>query len=202
MTNERTFRASDAAKLEDPARLVYLSPGEAAAQAGLREGMRVADVGAGTGFFAIPFARRVGAGGRVFAVDMQPEMLELLRAKLTDEQRARIELVEGSAARTGLKSGSCDLVWMAKVWHELDECETVLAEAARVLGERGRIAILDWRPGASRPPGPPDEHRVAAAEVVSMLTREGWQVESASDFSDYSYLVVARAPGAAQSREG
>jgi ubiquinone/menaquinone biosynthesis C-methylase UbiE len=197
MTNERTFRASDAAKLEDPARLVYLSPEEAAAQVGLREGMRVADVGAGTGFFAIPFARRVGAGGRVFAVDMQPEMLELLRAKLNDEERARIDLVEGSATRTGLNDGSCDLVWMAKVWHELDECETVLAEAARVLREKGRIAILDWRPGASRPPGPPEEHRVAAADVVSMLTREGWQVERASDFSSYSYLVVAGAPGVA-----
>jgi len=196
MTNERTFRAADAAKLDDPARLVYLSPEEASAQVGLREGMRVVDVGAGTGFFAIPFARRVGAGGRVFAVDMQPEMLELLRARLTDEERARIELVEGSAARTGLDDGSCDLVWMAKVWHELDEREAVLAEAARVLRDKGRIAILDWRPGASRPPGPPDEHRVALADVVSLLTSEGWQVERASDFGSYSYLVVAGAPGA------
>lgn len=195
MSNERTFRAGDAAKLDDPARRSYMSPDEAATALGLSPGMRVADVGAGTGYFSIPFARRAGPAGRIFAVDLQREMLQLLRGKLEIlAERDGIELVEGTASDTHLPSASCDLAFLANIWHELDDRESVLGEAARILRAGGRIAILDWRPDVSNPPGPPAGHRVGPADVVSVLTRCQWTVDASTPFGSYSYLVIARPP--------
>ena len=195
MSNERTFHARDAAKLDDPSRLAYLPPDEAAATIGLMPGMVIADIGTGTGYFSIPFARRIGPLGRVFAVDLQREMLQLLDAKLeTIAERGGIELMEGTASETHLPDSSCDLAFLANIWHELDDRESVLAEAARILRSGGRIAILDWRLDVSGPPGPPAEHRVSHAEVESLLTRCRWTVEQSSTFGSYSYIVVAKAP--------
>ena len=195
MSNERTFQARDAARLDDPSRLAYLPPDEAAAALGLLPGMVIADIGAGTGFFSIPFARWLGPLGRVFAVDMQPEMLQLLGARLEAiAERDGIDLVEGTASETHLPDSSCDLAFLANIWHELDDRESVLAEAARILRAGGRIAILDWRLDVSGPPGPPAGHRVSQAEVESLLTRYRWAVEYSSAVGSYNYLVVARAP--------
>jgi ubiquinone/menaquinone biosynthesis C-methylase UbiE len=195
MSNDRTFHARDAAKLDDPSRLAYMPPDAAATLLGLKPGMVIADIGAGTGYFSIPFARRIGPLGRVFAVDLQREMLQLLDAKLeTSAERGGIELVEGTASETGLPDSSCDLVFLANIWHELDDRESVLAEAARILRTGGRIAILDWRLDVNGPPGPPAEHRVSHAEVESLMTRCRWTVEHSSSFGSYSYLVVAQTP--------
>jgi ubiquinone/menaquinone biosynthesis C-methylase UbiE len=195
MSNDRTFHARDAAKLDDPSRLAYMPPDAAATLLGLKPGMVIADIGAGTGYFSIPFARRIGPLGRVFAVDLQREMLQLLDAKLeTSAERGGIELVEGTASETGLPDSSCDLVFLANIWHELDDRESVLAEAARILRTGGRIAILDWRLDVNGPPGPPAEHRVSYAEVESLMTRCRWTVEHSSSFGSYSYLVVAQTP--------
>ncbi len=96
----------------------------------------VADIGAGTGYFAIPLARRVQ---RVLAVDVQPRMLELLRNKLLQPGSPRnLELVEGSAASTSLASARCDLVFLANVWHEIDNSDDVLAEMRRIFETRGQ----------------------------------------------------------------
>jgi ubiquinone/menaquinone biosynthesis C-methylase UbiE len=195
MSNERTFQARDAAKLDDPSRLAYLPTDDAVATLGLIPGMVIADIGAGTGYFSIPFARRIGPLGRVFAVDMQPEMLQLLDAKLeATAERGGIELVEGTASETHLPDSSCDLAFLANIWHELDDREPVLAEAARILRAGGRIAILDWRLDVSGPPGPPAEHRVSRAEVESLLAQCRWTVEHSSTFGSYNYIVVARTP--------
>ena len=191
MFNERTFRASDAARLEDPTRLEYLPPDEAAARLSLKPGMIVADIGAGTGFFAIPFARHVAPGGRVLAVDLQAEMLELLGGKARGRaEAATIERAQGTASATGLPDGCCELVFLANIWHELDDHEAVLAECARLLRPGGRTAILDWRADLSGPPGPPTAHRVAQAEVEAQLGRHGWRVADAAPFGPFSYLVV------------
>ncbi len=195
MANERTFHARDAAKLDDPSRLVYMPPDAAAAMLGLLPGMVIADIGAGTGYFSIPFARRIGPLGRVFAVDLQREMLQLLAAKLeTVGGDGGIELVEGTARETHLPGASCDLAFLANIWHELDDREAVLGEAARILRAAGRIAILDWRTDVSGPPGPPPDHRVSPLEVESLLIRCGWKVGISASFGSYSYLVVAQAP--------
>jgi ubiquinone/menaquinone biosynthesis C-methylase UbiE len=189
--NERTFKASDARKLADPDRRVRLPPSEVTGRLGLLPGMRVADIGAGIGSFSIPIAREIGETGRVFAVDLQSEMLDILRENVREESVANVEPVLGSAVATGLPGHSCDLALLANVWHELDDLPAVLGEVRRILSEGGRVAIVDWRPDADRPPGPPIEHRIPAEQTASQLKSAGWTVQSSSQVGQCHYLILA-----------
>jgi ubiquinone/menaquinone biosynthesis C-methylase UbiE len=190
--NERTFKAANAGRLEDPERLKWMPPGEAIEAIGLAKGMTVADIGAGTGYFAVPFARAVGPEGRVLAVDLQPEMLALIGAKLeASDAPGNIELLEGTAERTGLPDGACDVALLANLWHELDDHGVVLEEVRRVLKPGGRVAVLDWRADVAPPPGPPQDHRIGEAEALRELEAGGFRVVRSGQFGAYSYLAVA-----------
>jgi ubiquinone/menaquinone biosynthesis C-methylase UbiE len=190
--NDRTFDAKHAHRLEDPERLQWLPPAAVLAAVQLKQGMRVADIGAGTGYFALPMAREIGDSGKVLAVDFQTEMLEHLRQKLNGSASPKnIELVHGEATATTLPDKSVDLVFLANVWHELDDHAAALAEARRILRPGGHIAILDWRPDVSQPPGPPLEHRLTPDAVTSGIQQEGWTRVSKRNVGVYSYVVQA-----------
>ena len=190
--NERTFQAQHAHRLEDPERLKWLPPAEVISSLQLHPGMAVADIGAGTGYFSLPIAEAVGEEGKVFAVDFQQEMLGHIRQKLQREGLPpNIELLLGDATATTLPGQSVDLVFLANVWHELDDHAAVLVEAKRVLRPNGRIAILDWRPDVVQPPGPPLAHRIAPDAVGTTVQKEGWKVDSTRNVGSYSYLVKA-----------
>ncbi len=192
--HDRVFKPSEAHKLEDPERRVWLPVEDVLRTLRLDANAAVADIGAGTGYFALPIAERVQ---RVFAVDMQPEMLELLRAKLSRPGAPRnVELVQGTATATTLPAAACDLALLANVWHEIEDQAAALGEAARILRPRGALAILDWRPDVDRPPGPPLEHRVAPEQVRREAGRGGWSSPPAINIGPYSYLVLlSRQPG-------
>jgi ubiquinone/menaquinone biosynthesis C-methylase UbiE len=188
---KRMFSPAESHKLEDPERLAWMPPDEILAPLNLEPGMIVADIGAGTGFFAIPIARAV-CGGKVFAVDVQPEMLDKLRARLDAPCTPQnIELVRGDAVATGLPPASCDVVFLANVWHEFDDRCAVLAEAERILRPGGRVAILDWRHDADHPPGPPLDQRVPMRQAIHTLEQAGWELHHFGTAGRYSYLLVA-----------
>lgn len=195
--HDRVFKASAAHKLEDPERLKWLPPVEVLKYLHLRPGMVVADIGAGTGYFAIPIGSAVGRTGKVFAVDFQQEMLAKLREKLNaPDVPHNLELVAGSATETRLPDRGCDLAFYANIWHELDDHSASLREAERIVRRDGRIAILDWRPEVSGPPGPPAGHRIAPATVAQVLQANHWECESTVNIGAYSYMIVATAPQA------
>jgi ubiquinone/menaquinone biosynthesis C-methylase UbiE len=187
--NDRTFNPTAIQKLETPGRRLWLPPAKVLLKLGVRPGMRVADIGAGSGYFSIPLASAVAPDGVVKAVDFQPEMLEFLRGKLTGTEN--IETVAGTAQASTLADSSCDLALLANLWHELDEREAVLAEQRRILCPGGRLAILDWRTDATPPPGPPVAHRIAVADVRAALARAGWLNITHTSVGPYSYLVLA-----------
>jgi ubiquinone/menaquinone biosynthesis C-methylase UbiE len=185
----RMFHHEKAHVLDDPERQAWLPAADVLARLGLRAGMTVADVGAGTGYFAIPIARAVSPGGRVLAVDLQPEMLEHLRGRL--EPDLPVSLHHGEATRTTLENACADLVFYANVWHEFDDTGAALAEAERIVRPGGRVAIIDWRPDAGHPPGPPQGHRIAMTAVRAQLEERGWKVESAAPVGQFAYEIVA-----------
>jgi len=190
--NDRIFSHTLADKLDSPERLKWLSPGDVIAALDIQKGMAVADIGAGTGYFSIPIADWLGAPGVVYAVDLQPEMLRLLKKKLRHGKNpCKIELLQGAADRVPLPDRSADLVLLANIWHELDSIEAVLKETRRLLKSRGRLAILDWRAEFSSPPGPPQEHRTSDTAVCDMLRSQSWVVQTSKTIGAFSYLVVA-----------
>ena len=192
-TNERTFNPDKAARLDDPARLETLPPAAVLHLLRVAAGMTVADIGAGTGYFAVPIADTVGAG-RVVAVDFQAEMLEMFRRKLAATTVENIELIHGEARHTHVSAHTCDRVLIANVWHELDAREEVLAEMQRILRPDGMLAIVDWRADLEPPPGPPTEHRVSRESVAAELAAAGWSVVGSEPVGTFSYGVLAAPP--------
>jgi ubiquinone/menaquinone biosynthesis C-methylase UbiE len=188
MTGER-FPASQAARLDDPARLLWLPPAEVIAALAVRPGEAIADVGAGTGYFALPLAQTVGAEGKVYAVDAQAAMLSMLSEKLSGAGLRNVIPIHAEADDTGLPASSCDLFFLANIWHELEDRGAVLLDAWRVLKLGGRIAILDWRPDVEPEHGPPLAHRVDSLLTMEELRAAGFDQVTGAVAGRYSWLV-------------
>ncbi len=191
--HDRLFRHTEAHKLEDPERLKWLPPAEILSYLKLLPGMKVADIGAGTGFFSIPMARAVGDVGQVFAADLQPEMLELLCQKLSQpDAPANITLLQGEASTIPLPDRTADLAFYANIWHEVEHHDAAFAEALRFSVAGGKIAILDWRDDCVPPPGPPQDHRISEGAVIAFLRTKGCQGVTSRRVGQYAYLVTAQ----------
>lgn len=189
--HERRFHPSQMHKLEDPERKKWLPPEDVLAQLELQPGWTVADIGAGTGYFALPIAEAIGESGHLLAVDASPEMLARLRARAEEQRLSNIRCSRAEASATGLESASCDCLLMANVWHEFDDHAAVLIEARRILRPGAKIAVLDWRPDAKPDHGPPIEHRISAAVTREALALAGFAVAPSVALFPYSWLVQA-----------
>src|ERR1035437_6304524 len=187
--HSRRFPASEAHRLDDPARKEWLPPEEVLRALALHSGETISDVGAGTGYFSLPLAQIVGSEGKVYAVDAQAEMLSLLQQKLAASSFANIELIHAVADQTGLPASSCDLFFLANIWHEIEDQSAVLREAIRVLKKSGRIAILDWRPDVESEHGPPLAHRVDPSRAMKSLRSTGFEQVAIANVGRYSWLV-------------
>ena len=143
--HDKRFPASQAERLDNPARLQWLPPAEIINLLAVKPGQIIADIGAGTGYFTLPLSLEVGLAGKVYAIDGQQEMLDWIKRKLQPSVFQNIDMVHAEAGDTGLAACSCDLVFLANLWHEIEDRHAVLLEALRVLKKGGRIAILDWR---------------------------------------------------------
>jgi ubiquinone/menaquinone biosynthesis C-methylase UbiE len=153
--------------------------------------MKIADIGAGTGYFSIPVARFVGALGHVFAVDLQTEMLALHRQKLDRlDEPENVSLHHGKASKLPLQDGSVDLVFYANIWHELDDADSTFREAVRISVAGGKIAIQDWRDDCLPPPGPPQEHRIPENSVASFLNAKGCENVISKHVGQFGFLVT------------
>jgi len=190
----KRFAASEAHRLDAPARLLWLPPAVVIAALRLRSGDTIADVGAGTGYFSLPLAQAAGPEGKVYALDAQEEMLAHLRQKLQEGPVSNVELIHAEAESTALQDACCSLVFLANVWHEFADRSVVLEEAHRILMHRGRIAILDWRPDVEREFGPPLDHRLDASNAVTLLRSTGFHQVTNMNVGQYSWLVQGEKP--------
>ena len=184
------FPVEHRSHLDSEERRSYLDAGTILRAFGVREGMRVADIGSGTGFFALPAAEIVGPRGHVDAVDLSAEMLEDLRAKLLRSGARNVTAVRSAEDRIPLQDGSVDLAFLACVLHELDGPGT-LRECRRILRPEGRLAVVDWKK-AEMEFGPPREHRLDESEARALLTGAGFAPTRTFEAGRYHYGIEAR----------
>lgn len=130
----------------------------------LTPGMTIADIGAGTGYYAWRIAQRVGAGGTVYAVDVQPEMIKLLEQQMSRRGAANVKALLGTRTDPGLPASSVDLALMVDVYHELEFPYEMLAAIVRALKPGGRLAFVEFRGGDAAVPIKP-LHTMTEAQV-------------------------------------
>src|SRR4051794_33156327 len=131
--------------LERSEREIEELPETALEKIGIRNGQTVADVGAGSGYFTVRLARRVGPEGKVYAVDVQPEMLAILRKRLASQNLSNVEPVLGSESDPKLPKGALDLILLVDVYHELSQPQKMLRRMKTALKEDGRLVLLEYR---------------------------------------------------------
>src|SRR5207249_2340547 len=111
----------------------------------VQPGQIVCDLGAGNGFYTLWLAKLVGEKGRVLAVDIQPEMLEMLRQRAEKEKISNIDLILGTTVDPKLPAGKLDLVLLVDTYHELSNPVEVLAAVRKSLKPTGRLALVEFR---------------------------------------------------------
>jgi SAM-dependent methyltransferase len=111
----------------------------------LRPGQAVADLGCGSGYYAFRMGELVGSDGRVFAVDIEPRMLDFVRERARRERVTNIEPVRASASDPNLAAQSVDLVLMVDVYHELEHPFEVMQKVRTALKPGGRVALVEFR---------------------------------------------------------
>lgn len=155
---------------------------------GVTPGMVVADFGAGSGYYTERLAKKVGPTGKVLAVDIQPEMLELLGARMRRLGLTNVELIRNAVDDPGLPAGAVDLVLMVDVYHELSQPQIVLRRMKAALSPMGRIAILEFR---KEDPGVPIrlEHKMSVAEATSEFGAEGYRLDRRVDALPWQHLL-------------
>jgi len=177
--NEKVFDSKKAANLDSPERQQRIPSAAIVSAARLFQGIRVADVGSGTGYYSFALLNSSTPPRRIDAVDSSAEMNLFFHNKLPAHSlKDRVHIHEGSGEHLPLKDDSVDLVIMGNVFHEFDDPQKALSEANRVLRQRGRILIMDWAIPAdtSKEPeaGPPYTHRRSEADVRQELLSAGF----------------------------
>ncbi len=183
-------------RMETPERLARLNPPAMIARLGLRPGMHVADLGAGTGVFTVELAIAVGQTGRVFAIDKSPEMLEVAQRKNLPPQ-VRV-MVADLHHDLPLPEGSLDCCFIAFVLHEMEPPAQMLAQMHHVLRHGGTVAVLEFRDDGPTDVGPPKARRIGTAKLIEMLAAQGFENAATPWQDDRAYLMVATRPDPAK----
>jgi ubiquinone/menaquinone biosynthesis C-methylase UbiE len=177
------------AMLDDPARDAYQKPHEVVMALDLKEGERIADIGAGSGYFSLRFAQHVGATGQVLAVDINPEMIVHLNQRIRDAAAANIRTILALPDDPLLAASSVDRVFICETWHHIGNHPQYLGQLRKVLKPGGQVIIIDFQRKAMTV-GPPAEMRVAREDVVREFEQSGFRLAKEHTFLPYQYFLV------------
>jgi SAM-dependent methyltransferase len=185
--------ATDANWMDRPEREMEEEPDRALQLIAVTPGMVVADVGAGSGYMTVRLARRVGPTGKVYANDLQPAMLEIIRDKAREQGLSNVEIVRGTEDDVRLPEGAIDLVLLVDVYHELSHPQAMLQSIRRALKPNGRLVLVEYR---KEDPSIPiaDTHRMTVAEARTEVEAEGFVFDRLLTALPRQHVIVFRKP--------
>jgi ubiquinone/menaquinone biosynthesis C-methylase UbiE len=155
----------------------------------LAPGMTVADVGAGSGYMTLKMAKRVGPNGTVYANDIQPQMLSILRQRLDREKVANVKLVLGALDDPRLPAGAIDLILMVDVYHEFSDPQPMLRHMRDSLKPDGRMVLLEYRKEDPSIPIRPD-HKMTVAEAKMEVEAEGFTLANVDERLPWQHILT------------
>lgn len=175
-----------AGRFEDPERDAWQKPDEVLAALALPPDAKVADLGSATGYFAVRLAKAVPQG-RVFGVDIEPDMARYLGERARREGLAHLVPVLGEPADAKLPE-PVDLVLVVDTYHHIEDRVAYFRKLQASLTPRGRLAIIDFRKG--QPVGPPDAHKLAPEQVREELKAAGYRQTASHGFLPHQYFLL------------
>ena len=155
----------------------------------LAAGSIVADVGAGSGYMTVKMAKRVGPTGKVYANDIQPQMLSMLKQRLDREKLANVELVLGAFDDPKLPATALDLILMVDVYHEFSQPQQMLRHMRESLKPGGRLVLLEYRKEDPSIPIRPD-HKMSVAEAKMEVEAEAFTLASVDERLPRQHILV------------
>ena len=188
-THARLFPPEQLGLLEAAGRDEWQEPQRVMDSLGIADGARVADIGAGGGWFTIRLARRVGPNGVVYAEDIQPEMIESIRRRVVRELLKNVEPKLGTAADPQLPSG-LNAVLMVDTYPQIPEPVVLLKRIRESLAPNGRLGIVDFKLDGAGGPGPDLEDRVSPEKIKLQAAAAGLKLLSQDTYLKYQYLLV------------
>lgn len=178
-------------EFDDPARDEWQRPDEVLHSLELAPTMTVADVGAGTGYFAVRLARAVPAG-EVIATDVEPDMVRFLTERARREQLSNLRAIRSTGTASGLAARSVDRILIVDVWHHIDERVAYARALSAALRPGGKLLIVDFTQAARR--GPPAHMRLTPESIIAELTAAGLVARLSPVSLPDQYMVEARLP--------
>ena len=189
--HSRLFPPSDLGLLDAPDRDLWQRPDLIMDSMGIADGSVVADIGAGSGWFTIRLARRVGPQGLVYAEDVQQEMINAISRRVSREGFNNIKAKLGTINDPKLPPQSLDAALLVDSFHEVaaGDRATMLANLAKALKPQGRLGIVDFRLDGTGP-GPAPEERVGPDVVLNAAKEAGLKLIRQEVFLEYQYFLI------------
>jgi len=170
---------------------MILNPEETIKALLLRDDSRIADFGAGSGIFSLAAAKRAPSG-KVYAVDIQREMLPLIARKADDHGHENIEIIWGDVEEKGgskLKDSYVDVVILANMLFQAKDKNAVVSEISRILKKGGKVLFVDWE-GSFGHIGPREEDVVSRRSALELFEKEGFVFLQEVPAGDYHYGMI------------
>lgn len=186
---------ADAAKwakvFDDPKRDAWQKPDQVVKWMNVKPGMKVADVGAGTGYFLPHLDKAVGKKGQVLAVDIEPNLIQHMETRIQNQKLNQTKALLAKANDPGLEKKSMDRILIVDTWHHIGDRGAYAKHLAKALKKNGKIYVVDFEPGKTAV-GPDNKHRFPAQQVIAELASAGLHAKTVSvEDLPYQYIVVA-----------
>jgi len=176
------------ARMEEPERASWQKPDQVLKALGLAPGQVVCDIGAGPGYFSLRAAR---IGAQVFAVDVEPRILQALQKRVAKSGLRNVTPVLGLDDDPLVPERACDLVLVLNTYHHFPDGPAYLRRLVRSLRPGGRIANIDFHP-RELPVGPPVAHKISRDDFLADAQAAGLALAEEHDFLPYQYFLVLR----------
>ncbi|MFA6601655.1 MAG: methyltransferase domain-containing protein [Candidatus Paceibacterota bacterium] len=168
---------------------MFSDPAANLSKLGLNDGMRVVDLGAGSGFYSFEAARRVGQNGRVYAVDVDKNLLERLRSTGISNGLRNIEVVWGNAEKIGgtkLREMIADRVVVSNILFQIEKPDDFLLEIKRITKTGGKVLVVDWSELSVLSP----KTLVPAAKAQLLFEKAGFKLDQSFSAGEHHYGLV------------
>ncbi len=165
------------------------NPSKAIELLNFEKGMTVADIGAGSGYYALRIAEIVGPTGKVYATDIQPEMLSILKKRMRQKNVSNVEAILGTEQDPKLPKKSCDLILMVDVYHELSHPQEMLQRLRESLKDTGRLVLLEYRKEDPYVPIRP-EHKMSVKEAKLEVEAEGFEFDKVIEELPWQHILI------------